>query len=132
MTRRFLALLFSAMLLPAFACAMAEESQLSEAQKAGYDIMEKNYAQVTTKNFRSDVTMQLVDTDGRMQTRHLKRISRTGTNDLEKYLLIFSEPPAIRDTALLVIENGDRDDDVWFYLPAIKKTKLFPNAPVCL
>ncbi len=112
-----------AVFLAVSAGVMAAEPKLSEAEKAGYEIMQKNYAQVTTKNFRSDVTMQLVEPDGKVQTRHLKRISKTSANDLEKYLLIFSEPPAIRNTALLVIENADRDDDVWFYLPALKKTK---------
>jgi len=101
---------------------------MTKAEKQGYGVMKKNYKQMTTKNFRSDVSMQLIDADGKTQTRHLKRLSKTDDKDQEKYLLIFTDPPAVRDTALLMIEHAERDDDIWFYFPAIKKIKRLSGA----
>jgi hypothetical protein len=93
------------------------------AKMTGHDVMKKNYEQMTTKNFRSDVLMKLMNRGGRVQTRHLKRLSKTDSNDQEKYLLIFTDPPRIRHTALLTVEHKEKDDDVWFYMPAIRKIK---------
>ena len=89
----------------------------------GQEVMKKNYAQMTTRNFRSDVVMKLIDRGGRAQTRHLKRLSKTDANDQEKYLLIFTDPPAVRNASLLTVEHPAKDDDVWFYMPAIRKIK---------
>ncbi len=101
---------------------------MNEAEKKGYEIMKQNYRQMTTKNFRSDVVMKLIDKRGNTQTRHLKRLSKTDGNDLEKYLMIFLDPPTIRNTSLLMIERADRDDDIWFYFSAIKKIKRLSGA----
>jgi hypothetical protein len=103
-------------------CAPAAAEQ-TETEKKGTEIMRKYYKQMTTKNFRTDVTMQLIGRDGKVQTRHVKRLSKTDENDLEKYLIIFVDPPTVRHTSLLMIEHKDKDDDVWFYLPAPNKVK---------
>jgi hypothetical protein len=100
----------------------------TEAEKKGREIMRKNYKQATTKNFRSDVIMKLIDRRGRTQTRHLKRISKTDDKDQERYLLIFTQPPDYRGTALLTIEHTGRDDDTWLYLPAIRKIRQMAGA----
>ncbi|MFC1671845.1 outer membrane lipoprotein-sorting protein [Planctomycetota bacterium] len=95
----------------------------ADAEKEGLAVMMKFYEQMTTKNFRSDVTMKLIDRSGKTQTRHVKRLSKTDDKDREKYLVIFVDPPTVRHTALLMCDQNDRDDDVWFYLPAIKRIK---------
>jgi hypothetical protein len=100
----------------------------TDAEKKGYDIMLKNYEQMTTKNFRSDVKMELIDLQSKVQTRHLKRLSKTGEDDCEKYHIKFVDPPTIRNTTLLILENTDREDDVWFYLPGLKKTQRISGA----
>ncbi len=103
--------------------ALSASAARTDAEKKGLEIMLKYYHQMTTKNFRSDVVMQLIDASGRVQTRHLKRLSKTDADDCEKYLLIFYAPPTLKGTALLIVEQKDRDDDVWFYMPAIRKMK---------
>ncbi len=112
---------FVTMLMLTFCISAAAEQ--SETEKKGTEIMRKYYKEMTTKNFRTDVTMQLVDRTGKIQTRHVKRLSKTDENDLEKFLIIFVAPPTVRHTALLMIEHNDSDDDVWYYLPAIKRVK---------
>jgi hypothetical protein len=89
----------------------------------GREIMLNHYEQMTTRNWRSDVVMELHDRSGNVQTRHLKRLSKTDSDDQEKFHLRYLEPPRIKNTTLLIIEHKDRESDLWFYLPAIKKIK---------
>lgn len=100
----------------------------TEEEKKGYEIMMRNYVQMTATNFRSDVIMELVDQQGKVQTRHLKRLSKIDEKDNEKYHIKFIDPPTVRNTTLLIMENSDREDDVWFYLPALKKTQRLSGA----
>jgi hypothetical protein len=103
--------------------AKKTEADQSEAEKKGYEIMLKNYEQMTTKNFRADVKMQLIDSDGSVQTRHVKRLSQTDDKDQESYHVRFLEPATVRDTTLLILEKESGEDDIWFYLPAMNKVK---------
>jgi hypothetical protein len=95
----------------------------AQREERGRKIMEKNREQMTAREFASKATLLLIDASERVQTRHLRRLSKTGDDDYEKYLIIFSDPPEIRGTAVLNIEHQDRDDDLWIYLPALKKSK---------
>ncbi len=94
-----------------------------DAEKKGLEIMLKYYEQMTTRNWRSDVVMRLVGRSGNTQNRHLKRLSKTDDQNQEKYHLRFLKPPRIRNTTLLMVEHLDREDDIWVYFPAIKKTQ---------
>ena len=40
-----------------------------------------------------------------------------------KFAVKFSTPADIRGTAFLQVEHGDADDDLWIYLPALKKSR---------
>lgn len=110
-----------------FAWALEATAQEGNEERA-LAIMQRHYEQMTTRNWRSDVIMQLVDRSGKVQTRHLKRLSKTDENDQEKYHLRFIDPPRIKNTTLLLIEQNSRVDDIWFYLPAIKKIKRIAGA----
>ncbi len=98
-------------------------AETKPAEMSGQDVMKRNYEQMTTKNFRSDVVMELMVRGGRVQTRHLKRLSKTDAKNQETSLLIFTDPPTVRHTALLIVEREEKNNDVWFYIPAVRKTK---------
>ena len=95
----------------------------AQREERGREIIKKNREQMTSRQFASKATLVLIDASGREQTRQLRRLSRTGDDDYEKYLIIFSDPPEIRGTAVLNLEHPDREDDLWIYLPALKKSK---------
>jgi len=41
----------------------------------------------------------------------------------EKRIVRFLAPPDVKGTALLTIDHPDKEDDVWLYLPAMRKTR---------
>jgi len=42
---------------------------------------------------------------------------------LEKRFIKFIEPADVRGTAMLVVDNKNSNDEIWIYLPALKKTR---------
>ncbi|KPF67838.1 hypothetical protein IP88_12085 [alpha proteobacterium AAP81b] len=54
-------------------------------------------------------------------TSSITELKPDGVNN--KRLVRFSAPADIAGTAVLTIENGDTDDDIWVWLPALKKVR---------
>jgi uncharacterized protein len=110
--------------------AWLQAQPVNQSEQRGLELMRRNYAQMSSRNWRSDVVMHLSDTAGNIQTRHLQRISKTDDKDQEKFHLRFVEPPSIRNTTLLIIEHKERETqtEIWFYLPAIKKVQRIAGA----
>lgn len=42
---------------------------------------------------------------------------------LEKRFIKFVEPAEVRGTAMLIVDNSNSADEIWVYLPALKKTR---------
>jgi hypothetical protein len=60
---------------------------------------------------------------GGAATRRRLQLTRKRSQGRGRALLRFLEPPEIRRTAVLVIENADRADDLYVYLPAARLTR---------
>jgi hypothetical protein len=50
-------------------------------------------------------------------------MTKSYTDGLEKRLIRFLEPADVRGTAMLVFDNKNSSDEMWIYLPALKKTR---------
>jgi hypothetical protein len=56
-------------------------------------------------------------------------MSTKSFNDgLEKRLIKFLEPADVRGTAMLVVDNKTASDEIWIYLPALKKTRRIASS----
>jgi hypothetical protein len=58
------------------------------------------------------------------QTLSLSEAKPDGVSN--RRVVRFTGPADIAGTAVLTIENQDRDDDIWVYLPALKKVRRLP------
>lgn len=88
------------------------------------DIMERNYQVNRTRDRCNEVTMEMYSKHGKKRIRKLKTnalLMKDGVN--EKRLLRFLYPPDIKGTGFLIIEHCDRDDDMWLYLPTLRKSR---------
>jgi len=72
----------------------------------------------------SDSTFRLTNASGQERTRETtgKSKLRAGTLDNQRYVL-FKSPSDVKNTATLLIERSGGDDDIWIYLPALKKVR---------
>ena len=80
------------------------------------------------KSIIADMTMTLIDKNGKKRVRSIKRFSKDFGKD-EYRILFFKTPADVKDTAFLIYDYDDssKDDDQWLYLPALKKVKRIPT-----
>ncbi len=103
------------------ACALASAFA---ADPDPTDIVRKNFMVGKVRDSRGDVTMTLVSASGTKRVRSTTSVSKLLPNGVDQRRLIrFRAPADVKGTATLMIEHADGDDDIWIYLPALKKVR---------
>lgn len=88
------------------------------------DIMEKNFYASKVKSLKTDSTMVLINDKGQQRERKNTTLVKLKPNGVDSKLLVkFSTPTDIKGTNFLQIEHSEGDDDLWIYLPALKKSR---------
>jgi hypothetical protein len=75
--------------------------------------------QNTANTTQGRMEMRLIDASGDVSTRVIDQFMQS-ENDLTKAMVIFQSPANVKNTRFLTVENADRDDDRWIYLPNLK------------
>ncbi len=75
-----------------------------------------------TGALKTNMTLTIYEKNGATRVRKISMLSNTfgGT---EKRMIKFLEPADVRGTTLLIVDNDKTQDDMWIYLPALKKTR---------
>ncbi|KAF0114525.1 MAG: RND efflux transporter [Rhodospirillaceae bacterium] len=86
--------------------------------------MELSDAVTRVADSRAEMTMTLIDGSGGQRVRTLVMLTKLkeGGSD-NRRRLNFTGPADIKGTATLLIENSDADDDMWIFLPTVKKVR---------
>lgn len=88
------------------------------------EIMEKNFFVSKIRAVKGESTMILVNKLGQTRERKMSSVWTLQNNGIDTNLLMrFSEPSDIRGTSFLQLEHSDGDDDLWIYLPALRKSR---------
>ena len=119
-----------ALVLLCGAAVMAPRPAL--AQAAGADASALMASSIkATKVFKSTATARFILTNkaGQQRIRETSTLSELKPDRQNNRRLIrFNSPADIRGTAVLTIENAGADDDIWVYLPALKKVRRLTAA----
>lgn len=75
------------------------------------------------KNSVSDLTMVLINKRGNERVRKLRTTRKDYGNGEAKSVAYFLSPADVKGTAFLVWEHADKANDVFIYLPALKKIR---------
>lgn len=106
-----------ALLAPAFAYAeSAEDKGLRIAKEA--ETRENGFVDYT-----QTLTMTLRTKTGQEAVRELRYKVLEVPGDGDKSLTIFDQPKDVEGTALLTYAHKTADDDIWLFLPALKRVK---------
>ncbi|HKS07659.1 MAG TPA: outer membrane lipoprotein-sorting protein [Gemmatimonadaceae bacterium] len=109
--------------LAAAAAIAATPAQQSDARQAR-EIMEKNFFVTKVSALRLEATMVLITDKGQRRERRTSSAVKLQPNGVDSKLLVtFSAPADIRGTGFLQVEHSEGDDDLWIYLPALKKSR---------
>ncbi len=90
--------------------------------ESGREIMDKVMDNQKPGNSAMDIRMNLIDSRGNRSTRRIQTLT-SDEDGLIRTITLFLEPANVRNTRFLTIENEDRDNDQWIYLPALRKVK---------
>ncbi len=116
------AVLFLALLiLPAGAtfCSAEESSETLVARDIIMEARDKQFP----KNSIINLTMVLINKRGNKRVRKIETKRKTQEDGEAKSVAYFRAPADVKGTAFLVWEHKDQDNDVFIYLPALKKIR---------
>lgn len=86
--------------------------------------MEANFAVSKVLDSTSDATFTLINRAGQERVRKVFGTTKLADNGNDNSRMTrFTAPPDVKGTVTLLVEHGDRDDDIWVYLPALKKVR---------
>jgi outer membrane lipoprotein-sorting protein len=87
-------------------------------------IMERNFFATKVGALQVESTMVLINNRGQTRERKNTTLFKLQPNGIDsKFLVRFSSPADIKGTGFLQVEHSDADDDLWIYLPALKKSR---------
>jgi hypothetical protein len=99
-------------------------ARVEHVELTAHDIMEKNFFATKVASVSVDSTMVLINDRGQQRERRNSGLIKLQPNGVDSKLVVkFSAPADIKGTGVLQIEHSDSDDDLWIYLPALKKSR---------
>lgn len=108
----------------AVAIAILAAAPALSAELSADQIMQRNFVAMKVTDSISDATFTLRNSDGQQRVRKTvtwTKLQENGTDNMR--LVRFLSPQDVRSTAILTIESAAGEDDIWIYLPALKKTR---------
>lgn len=88
------------------------------------EIMEKNLAVSKVASSESEATITLTAKGGGERIRKTYTATRLAKNGQDNSRLSrFLAPADVKGMATLLVEHSDADDDIWVYLPSMKKVR---------
>ncbi|HZI81985.1 MAG TPA: outer membrane lipoprotein-sorting protein [Vicinamibacterales bacterium] len=106
------------------AIAVGLTGTVNAAEPSARDIMEKNFFVTKVSALQLESTMLLVNDKGQQRERRSTGLIKLQPNGIDSKLVVrFSTPADIKGTSFLQVEHLDGDDDLWIYLPALKKSR---------
>ncbi|MBA2660971.1 MAG: outer membrane lipoprotein-sorting protein [Bradymonadaceae bacterium] len=113
-----------AVLLIVTLALFAISSVASAEELTGQQIVDKAL-EADTMGFQSghaQMTLIVYDRAGERRERKLDVKSKSG-EQAGRSLATLTHPPEVRGQSFLFVENKDKEDDVWMYVPAFKVTR---------
>ncbi len=96
----------------------------AQNELSGRDIVEKSQQNTKIAGTEAVSTLTIIDNQGRERVRKIAQVSKlTDNGNTEKKLVRFLEPADVKGTGLLTFDYEDKDDDMWLYMPALRKTR---------
>jgi len=91
---------------------------------SGLQIMEKVYTRPKGPDIQSELTMTLINSRGSKRVRTIRQFIKDYGAD-EKKIMFFVAPADVKNTSFMTWSygNSSKADDMWIYLPALKKVK---------
>ena len=88
------------------------------------EIVARGEDAMRVKGVQGISTMRIIDEKGGERVRKMKQASKLFDNgETEKRLIRFMEPADVKGTGLLTFDYKSKGDDLWLYMPALRKVR---------
>jgi len=88
------------------------------------EIMEKARDASKFRGLEAVSTLKIYDAKGRERVRQTSMASREFDNGAtEKRIIRFLSPAEVKGTGMLIYDYEEKNDDMWIYMPALRKTR---------
>ena len=105
-----------------FAALFFSAAVLAVAQNAS-DIVERSRNRIQAETTSSMMQMQITARGGAVTNRTMIQYSKDDANGNSRSVIEFGEPASIRGTRFLTIQNADRANDQWIFLPSLPRVR---------
>lgn len=103
-------------------------SQASGQQPDADQILNRSRELSMINSMQATISLSIVEKNGASRNRTIAMTSKSFPGGVEKRLIKFLEPADVRGTAMLIIDNKDVSDEIWIYLPALKRTRRISSS----
>ena len=97
--------------------------QVSAQQEDAGQIMNKSRELTMTSSLSATISLSITEKNGSVRNRTISMTSKSFPEGVEKRFIKFLDPADVRGTAMLIYDNKSSADEMWIYLPALKKTR---------
>jgi outer membrane lipoprotein-sorting protein len=96
----------------------------SFAEEGAGQIMQKSMDAMTLAGSESISTLTINDGKGNQRVRKFSSAQKTdASKKVTKNVMRFLEPADVKGTGILTFDYEDKDDDMWLYMPALRKIR---------
>ncbi len=87
------------------------------------EIMKKSREQAKIAGLETKTTLEINDGKGNKRIRETTMASRLFTDGTEKRVIVFLAPADVKGTSMLIYDYDKKADDMWIYMPALRKSR---------
>ncbi|MBK7712518.1 MAG: outer membrane lipoprotein-sorting protein [Bacteroidales bacterium] len=99
--------------------------RISAQQPDASELMSKSRELTLAGSMVANVHLSITEKSGTSRARTISMTTKTFLNGQEKRFIRFLEPADVKGTSMLIIDNKDINDEMWIYLPALKKDQAY-------
>lgn len=104
--------------------AVVPTTSRAEAEPSGREVMEKVTNTRKLDGSEALIKMTVLDEQGQPREREISMATKLyDGGKTEKRIYRFVAPADVAGTSLLVFDYEDKADDVWFFMPAVRKSR---------
>jgi outer membrane lipoprotein-sorting protein len=96
---------------------------ISASAQNAKEIIKNSLDVVKVSSFEATSTLTITDSKGNTRVRKSAMASMSLSDGTEKRIIKFTSPADISGTGILIFDYPEKSDDMWIYLPALRKTR---------
>ncbi len=96
----------------------------AQTEMTGEEIIKLAHDAQTMSGTEYIGTLAIYDKKGNHRTRKIAAASRDYPDvNVSKRIIRFLEPADVKGTGMLIFDHDDKDDDMWIFMPSLRKTR---------